>query len=99
MEIANKNPYSIRINDSLNLQENENPTFGFLSCGQLTEILGNSGFIFSKKEIEFLASGEIRLSLKKFDMIYLIRLKDTRRNYSQHSGGYSLIKSILQISH
>lgn len=58
MEIANKNPHSIRINDSLNLQENENPTFGFLSCNQLTEILGNSGFIFSKKEIEFLASGK-----------------------------------------
>jgi hypothetical protein len=58
MEIANKNPHSIRINNSLDLQENENSSFGFLSCSQLTEILGNSGFIFSKKEIEFLASGE-----------------------------------------
>ena len=99
MEIANKNPHSIRIIDSLNLQENENPTFGFLSCSQLTEILGNSGFLFSKKEIEFLASGEIRLNSEEFDMIYLIRLKDTRRNYSQYSGSHSLIKSFLQISH
>ena len=63
MEIASKNPHSLKLNNSLNLEENDNPSFGFLSCSQLMVMLGNSGFVFSKKEIEFLASGRIRLNL------------------------------------
>lgn len=58
MEIANKNPHSLRLNNSPNLEEKDNPTYGFLSCNQITEILDNLGFNFSKKEIKFLASGE-----------------------------------------
>ena len=60
MELANKNPHSLRLNNNPNLEENDNPTYGFLSCNQLTEILENLGFIFSKKEIGFLASGKIK---------------------------------------
>ena len=59
MEIANKNPHSLRIVTSSNLEEDDNPTFGFLSCSQLMEVLGNSGFFFSQKEIKFLASGKM----------------------------------------
>ena len=49
---------------------------GFLSCDQISELLGNSGFRFSRPEVELLAAGKkLKFSVK------LLFLFDRRDNF------------------